>query len=115
MSRHVIDPAYYEIDREWDDRMDLLPVWSDDWEKRDPLRGKRGWTHNHYVNTAIAVGIAAAGLSLFALPIASARNVDDRARQINLERVQQESAFFPPRIALPNQPNDGGQGDADHD
>lgn len=38
MNRHAIDRAYYELDKDWDSRMDLLPAWRDKWEKRDPLR-----------------------------------------------------------------------------
>jgi hypothetical protein len=32
-----------------------LPRWNDDWEKPDPLRGKRGWACLQYINMGIAV------------------------------------------------------------
>jgi hypothetical protein len=98
MSRHAIDPAYYEIDMEWDNLMDMLPMWSDDWEKRDPLRGKHGWKFKDYVNIAVAVGLIAAGLGFFALPIASARDMDCRVHWMNIQRVQQELALSRPEL-----------------
>jgi hypothetical protein len=66
-----------------------LPMWNSDWEKPDPLRGKRGWTFPDYVNIGIGVGFVVAALGFLALAVAKARDADSQVRWLNVQREQE--------------------------
>jgi hypothetical protein len=47
-----------------------IPKWNEEWEKPDPLRGKRGWCRHQYATAggAAVLLIAAFGLLVPAVP-----------------------------------------------
>jgi len=60
-----------------------IPEWNTEWEKPDPLRGKRGWSGGHYVSVGIAVILFVAALSLLVPAVVKARGNRDELVRIN--------------------------------
>lgn len=50
-----------------------LPKWNDEWEKPDPLRGRRGWQRHHYATACVAAILFAVSLTLFFPAVVNAR------------------------------------------
>jgi hypothetical protein len=75
-----------------------LPKWNDDWEKPDPLRGKRGWTCPDYVNIGVALGLVVTALSLLAPAVARVRDTDSRVRCINALRERALTQSLPDHV-----------------
>ena len=71
-----------------------MPVWNDDWEKPDPLRGKRGWTSPDYFNLGIAAVLIVTALGLLPPAVAIVRETDRRARWMNMLREEEVSRHF---------------------
>jgi hypothetical protein len=65
-----------------------FPMWNQDWEKPDPLRGKPGWTFPDYVNIGIAVVLAVIVLGSVMPPVLKTRDLDGRSRWENRLREQ---------------------------
>lgn len=59
--------------------------WNSEWEKPDPLRGRRGWSRHHYA----AVGVAAAVL-LAAFAVIPPAVVRARQEEAALDRGYKE-------------------------
>jgi hypothetical protein len=72
-----------------------IPVWNSDWEKPDPLRGKRGWTLPDYVNIGVAVGLVVVASGLLLPAAARSRVTDSRLRWVNADREQQLAPSLP--------------------
>lgn len=52
----------------------MVAKWNSEWEKPDPLRGKRGWSQRHY--TAVGVSVI-----LFVIAVGVSAPAIERARQ----------------------------------
>jgi hypothetical protein len=74
-----------------------LPRWNDDWEKPDPLRGKRGWTGPDYVNISVAVGLVVIAFGLLVPALARIHDTESRERRINTQR-ERELSVWPPDL-----------------
>jgi hypothetical protein len=70
-------------------------MWNDDWEKSDPLRGKRGWTCSDYVNIGVAMVLLVTAFGLFVEGIAILRETDARAHRINAQRSREFASSLP--------------------
>ena len=70
-----------------------LPKWNVEWEKPDPLRGKRGWSRHHYVTVGGAVLLLVAALGFLPPPVAKVRSAEQRLDQVG---KQFRKALFPP-------------------
>lgn len=59
-----------------------LPKWNSEWEKPDPLRGRRGWALQHYATAGVSVLLAVIVLSWAVLAFARAhRHAQELKRQ----------------------------------
>ena len=75
-----------------------LPMWNDECERPDLLRGKRGWTLVDYFNIGVAVCLVVITLGLLMPAITSVRETACRTRNINAQREQvghPPASFFP--------------------
>jgi hypothetical protein len=68
-----------------------LPIWNDDWERADPLKGRRGWTKRDYANIGVAACLFLTTVGLLVPAVPRAREADartqvvDKMREINLK------------------------------
>jgi hypothetical protein len=66
-----------------------LPVWNNDWEKPDRLRGKHGWTCPDYVNISAAVVLVVTALGLLVPAVPRAKDTDARVWTLDVLRKRQ--------------------------
>ena len=50
-----------------------LPHWNSDWEKPDPLQGRRGWELHHYASVVAAAILLIVAVGVFLPAAAKAR------------------------------------------
>ena len=85
-----------------------LPVWNDDWETPDPLRGKAGWELRDYVNIAVAFTLVITAIALIFPALSMAREAEARVFSNNRRRVM-AFKFDEPRFVLPFDFADGAE------
>ncbi len=68
-----------------------LPKWNDEWEKSDPLRGRRGCARYHYATVAAAAVLVLAAFGVAVPAIARARQAESNVDR-EYERFQTRMA-----------------------
>jgi hypothetical protein len=50
-----------------------VPAWNDEWERPDPLQGRRGWARHHYANGLVVAVLVILALGMLLPVIAKSR------------------------------------------
>jgi hypothetical protein len=74
-----------------------LPSWNDDWQKSDPLRGKRGWACPHYADIGAVLLVLTMSFGLVLPVVARTREAESLVRRAD----EQRSRTLTPSVSEP--------------